>query len=219
MVILSDFAPDPDGLFFTGAATAPSELVPAMYPVAIAGHPYNIEPKLYRMTHVPLQREARSDETEPGEVNISPTGLWRRSQSDWSLGAGQLWLDEEESTRRRFRQSIGLDVFNDRRVSLLPRTEEKRNSANTNLRLIRVGTRLYVVDGAVLIFSDGSASEQNATWVTGWTTATGLPGSNILDVAFTGSHIYVLGSDNSIYRSTPGVAAFTLYYNPTAVGL
>lgn len=205
------------GPWFEGGSGSSSE-VPSVWPVAIHGHGYLIEPKLYRRAFIPVQRDTRDDTFEPGEQTLSPVGLWRRSQSDWSLGAGQDWLDEENSTRRRFRTSLGVDVFGEeRKVSLLPTVEEKRSTANTNLKILRVGLRLYVVDGATLIFSNGSGSEQNATWVTGWTTATGLPGGNILDIATSGSHIYVLGSDNSIYRATPGTTAFTLYYNPTAV--
>lgn len=209
-MVLSEFNPP----WFEGEAS--SSEVPNPWPVGIAGHGYVIEPKLYRRSFIPVQRDTRDDTTEPGEQTLSPAGLWRRSQSDWSLGAGQEWLDEDASTRRRFRESLGVDVFTERQITLLPETEEKRSSANTNLRLLRVGTRLYVVDGANLLFSNGTGSEQNATWVTGWTTATGLPVGNILDVATTGSHIYTLGSDNSIYRSTPGTTAQTLYYNPAA---
>lgn len=217
MAVLSPFGPFPSGVFFTGAATVPSTIVPAQYPVAIAGHPYNIEPKLYRRRHIPIERPPQDDTGEPGEASLSPEGLWRRSQSSWDLGAGQTWLDEDGSLRRRFNASLGLDWSTDRQLTLLPDIEEKRNSANTNLRTIRVGARIYAADGATLLFSNGSGSEQNATWVTGWTTATGLPGGNILDVAYSGSHVYVLGSDNSIYRATPGTAAFALYYNPVAV--
>jgi hypothetical protein len=218
-MVLSAFGPLPSGVFFTGVATAPSELVPAQYPVAIAGHPYNIEPRLYRRRHLPIQRPPSDDSREPGEQTLSPEGLWRRSQSNWNLGANQKWLDERESVRERFYTSLGVEVMVENELSLLPETEEKRNSANSNLKILRVGLRFYVADGAVLIFSNGSGSEQNATWVTGWTTATGLPGGSILDIAYSGSHVYVLGSDNSIYRATPGTTAFTLYYNPTAVAL
>jgi hypothetical protein len=34
------------GPFYEGSAVAPSDVVPAAFPVAIAGHPYNIEPAL-----------------------------------------------------------------------------------------------------------------------------------------------------------------------------
>lgn len=209
-MVLSEFNPP----WFEGQAMA-SE-VPATYSVAIAGHGYMIEPKLYRRTFVPVQRDSRDDTVEPGEQTLSPAGVWRRSQSDWSLGAGQTWLDEDDSTRHRFRESLGVDVFTERQATLLPTTEEKRTSANSNLRLLVAGTRLYAVDGATLIFSDGVTSEQNATWVTGWTTATGLPVGNILDIAFSGSRVFVLGSDNSIYSATIGTTAFTLYYNPAS---
>lgn len=215
---LSPWVWSPSDLFFEGSDTA-AGLVPGTYPVALAGRPLMFEPKLYRRTAVPIQRDPRDDSAEPGEQTLSPEGLWRRSQSSWDLGAGQEWLDEEGSERRRFHESLGVDVLTtERQACLLPVTEEKRSSANSNLMLLTVGSRLYVADGSALIFSNGTASEQNATWVTGWTTATGLPGSNILDITSSGAHVYVVGSDNSIYRATPGTTSFAgPYYNPTAV--
>lgn len=202
--------------FFEGQAS--SSDVPASFPVAIAGHGYNIRAEEYRRTFVPVQRDARDDTSEPGEQTLSPAGLWRRSQSNWSLGAGQRWLDEEGSVRQRFYESLGVDVFTEEHTaSLLPATEEKRSSASSSLRLLTVAGRLYVADDDDLLFSNAVDSEQNATWVSGWTTATGLPaGSAILDLASSGSHVYVLAGDNSIYRATPGTTAFTLYYNPAA---
>jgi hypothetical protein len=190
-------------------------VVPAKFPVAIHGHPYNIEPRLCRRAFLQVQKPAQDQTPEPGEASVSAEGLWRRSQSDWSLGAGQVWLDEEESTRRRFFSSLGVDVFNDREATLLPETEEKRNSANSNLKTRTVANRLYIMDGTGLHFSDAVNSEQAASW--SFTAATGLPGGNLLDFTFSGSHVYVLAADNSIYRATVGTAAFTLYYNPTAV--
>jgi hypothetical protein len=214
MPVLSELIP----IFFEGQASAPSEVVPAAYPVAIAGHPYFIEPREYARDFIPVQRDPQDPTDEPGEQTLNPAGLWRRSQSDWSLGAGQEWLDESESSRRRFHESLGIDVFTEREACLLPTVEEKRSSANSNLKILRVGTRFYVVDGATLIFSDGTSSEQNATWVTGWTTATGLPGGNILDITASGSHVYVLASDNSIYRATVGTTSFAgVWFNPAGV--
>lgn len=197
--------------FYEGAAVTSS--VPDEFPVALAGHPYVIEPALYRRTFVPLRRDPRDDSREPGEQTLSPAGLWRRSQSDWSLGAGQEWLDEEESVRRRFSSSIGMDVLQDRQACLLPATEEKRSSANTNLQLLTVGSRLYVMDGTAVVFGTDPTA---ATW-SGFTSATGLTGT-LLDITSTGAHVYVVAGDNSIYRATPGTASFAgPWYNPTAV--
>lgn len=213
MAVLSGGFVYPGGTFFTGSAIAPLDIVPASYPVAIAGRPYDIEPRLYRRSFVVIQRPSQDDTGEPGEATLSPEALWRRSQSDWGLGAGQLWLDEEESVRRRFRTSLGVDVFNDRELTLLPATEEKRNTASSTIKLLTCGDRLYVKDGTVVLFGDAVNSEQAATWA--FTTSTGHPGA--LDIAFSGSHVYILGTDNSIWRATPGTTAFTLFYNPTAV--
>ena len=220
MPLLSTGFAWPGGVFYEGGGVAPQNIVPAQYPIAIAGHPYNIEPSLYKLTHVPLRRPAQDDQAEPGEQSLNPMGLWRRSQSSWDLGAGQLWLDEQESTRRRFFSSLGVDVFNDRELSLLPATEEKLTSADSNLKLLEADTYLYAMHGTNLIFSDGAGSEQDSAWTAGtnFTAATGLPGGNQLDMAFSGSHVYVVGSDNSIYRATPGTTGFgAAYFNPVAV--
>lgn len=214
---LSDWSWTPSGLFFEGSVDV-SSLVPSQWPVALGGVPFLFEAKEYRRAAVPIQRDPRDDSREPGEQSLSPEGLWRRSRSSWDLGAGQEWLDEEESIPRRFNTSIGIDPWSDRQACLLPETQEKRNSASSNLRLLTVGARLYVVDNQSVLFSNGSASEQNATWVTGWTTATGLPASTVLDIAYSGAHVYVVGGDNSIYRATPGTTSFAgPWLNPAEV--
>ncbi len=202
------------GPFYTGSGSV-SSLVPREFPTALAGHPYIHEPSLYRRTFIPARRDPIDDTEEPGEVSLSTEGLWRRSQSDWTLGAGQQWLDGPNSTRRRFFKSLGVDVMTEQQVCLLPATEEKENSASNNLRLLVAGTRLYFVAGTTVEFSDGSGGEQAANW-SSFTPATGLTGT-ILDIATSGSAVYVLCGDNSIYSAPIGTAAFTLYYNPTAV--
>jgi hypothetical protein len=189
--------------------------------VGLNGRGYMIEPSLYRRSLVPVQRDPRDDTPEPGEQSLSPTGIWRRSQSDWSYGAGQLWLDGEDSRvenpRRRFYRSLGIDAFSNQfEATLNHSTTERRNSANTNLKLVSTGDRLYYMDGTNVAFSDTVSSEQNLTWTTNWTAATGLPGGSQLDIVFWGSHVLVLGSDNSIYSAATGVAAFTLLFNGAA---
>jgi hypothetical protein len=217
-VSLSPWPWTPSDLFFEGSVDI-SSVVPGEFPCALGGVPFLLEPKEYKRGAVPIQRDPRDDSKEPGEQSLSPEGLWRRSQSSWDLGAGQEWLDEEESTRRRFNASLGIDVLtNERQACLLPETQEKRSSANSNLKLLTAGSRLYAMDGASLLFSNGTSSEQNATWVTGWTTATGLPGGNLVDMTYSGAHVYVIGSDNSIYRATPGTTSFAgPWLNPTEV--
>lgn len=217
---LSPWPWSPSELFFEGSVDL-SSVVPGEFPCALGGVPYLFEPREYRRTAIPIQRDPRDDSDEPGEQTLSPEGLWRRSQSSWGLGAGQEWLDERSesrtSSRERFRTSLGVDVLTtDNKACLLPETEEKLSTTETNLRLLAVGARLYAVDGEELLFSDGTDSEQDATWV--FTSATGLPASDILDVAYSGAHVYVVGGDNSIYRATPGTTSFAgPWLNPTEV--
>lgn len=189
-----------------------SSQVPGEYPVALDGRPFLIEPREYRRGFVPTQRPGQDDSEEPGEQSLTTEGPWRRSQSDWSLGAGQVWLDEEESSRRRFRSSIGIDVFTEREFSLLPGTEEKLSTGQTSLQMLGVGDYLYVRDGATVRFTN---APEAASWTT---TAATNHGGNALDMTSSGAHVYILGADNSLYRATPGTQSFggAPYINPAA---
>jgi hypothetical protein len=191
--------------------TAVTARVPGEAPIALNGRPFLIEPRECRRTFIPTQRTAQDDSEEPGEQSLTNEGLWRRSQSDWGLGAGQTWLDAEEASRRRFRASRGVDVFGDeRQISLLPDTEEKLSTGQSDLQMLSVGDYVYVRESTTVRFT--SAAEASPTWTT--TTATNH-GGGALDIATSGAHVYILGSDNSIYRATPGTTSFAgPYINP-----
>ena len=75
---------------------------PEYLPVELNGETYAIDTTMYRRTTVPVSRQQRDNSREPGENTLDTTGAWVRSQTDWSYGAGQLYLDNEDSDRRRF---------------------------------------------------------------------------------------------------------------------
>jgi hypothetical protein len=197
--------------------SAVTSRVPGEAPVALNGRPFLIEPRECRRTFIPTQRPGQDDSDEPGEQSLTNEGLWRRSQSDWGLGAGQTWLDEGDAEigRRRFRASRGIDVFGaEREISLLPDTEEKLSTGQSDLQMLSVGDYVYVRDGTTVRFTN--AAEATPTWTT--TSATNH-GGGALDIATSGSHVYILGIDNTVYRATPGTTSFgggAGYINPAA---
>ena len=92
-------------------------------PVELNGISYLLDTAAYRRTTVPVSRQQRDNSKEPGENTLDTTGSWVRSQTDWSYGAGQLYLDNEDSDRRRFYSSDGIDIWTKGQVTLLPTTE------------------------------------------------------------------------------------------------
>ena len=88
------------------------------YEVSIAGHDYVIntafEPyrrDAFRHRSVAPQREGISVENIPGEGTINPAGLWRRGMEDYSLGAGQIYLDRKGSAANRYFRSKGMNPW------------------------------------------------------------------------------------------------------------
>ena len=139
-------------------------------PIELDGVAYLVDTRQYSRTTVPALREQRDTSKEPGENTLDTTGAWVRSQTDWSLGAGQEHFDLADSDRRRFESSSGVDPWTKGELSLLPITEEKLNQTGTNLKVHRIGTYLYMAYGSVL------------AWVSNPTTATfTISGSNSID--------------------------------------
>lgn len=124
-------------------------------PVAINGESYLVDPAQYNRTTIPVLREQRDTSDEAGEQRLN-TQMWVRSQTDWAYGAGQQFLDDSDSDRRRFYSSSGIDPWTEGQVSLLLETEDKGNTGNdVILKEFRDGTNdyLYVADGSTLYYS------------------------------------------------------------------
>ena len=99
-----------------------------LLPIELNGVSYAVDTELYRRTTVPVSRQQRDNSREAGENTLDTTGAWVRSQTDWSYGAGQLYLDKEDSDRRRFYSSQGVDVWTRGQITLLPITEDAASS-------------------------------------------------------------------------------------------
>ena len=145
---------DPYGTsFYDGGGI--SALTPYVYDVALGGHPYLVDygeqgqPAL-RWDSVPLTKQQQDTSSSPGEQSINPEGLWRRLRESWHLGAGQIDSDREESSPSRYRSSFCVDTWTRNQACLLPVTVPKVVSANSNQKLIVVGTRLYYLNGTAL---------------------------------------------------------------------
>ena len=93
--------------FFTG--TGSTQVVPFVFPVAINGRAYMIDTKSndFGRQFDARVRDSVDQSAEPGEQAINPQGLWRRSQSSWHYGAGQLYSDTADAEPYRFRSSKG----------------------------------------------------------------------------------------------------------------
>ena len=187
---------------------------PERLPVTIDGTSYFVEASGYQRTTVPVLREQQDNSAEPGEQTLN-TQMWVRSQTDWSYGAGQEYLDNFDSDRRRFHTSEGVDVWTKGHVSLLPIMESKNGAQSFTDVIMKVfkanGTDyMYVASGHDLFWSDDFANA-TPTW-----TQMGDPvigsADNIADFTSDGTNVFISYGTRKATKVAVGAVAGT---NPT----
>lgn len=201
--------------FFSGSSSAAD--VPGRFDVALNGRGFMLDTsgeQSFTRRPIALLRQQADTSTAPGEATLSPEELWRRSQDDWSHGAGQTFLDRKESDNRRFRSSKGVDVWERWALKLLGDTASKRATSGTNLLLCVVGTRLYLTDGASLVYTT------SLTGIPTWTAVTGLPAPAPSAIASDGFNVWTAHGSSGVYRTTrsSGAASSLATGNVTQVG-
>lgn len=172
--------------FFTGKSL--NNLVPDIFPIAIDGRPYLVDQKSNQFMRgfEARVRDSVDQSTSPGEAAINPQGLWRRGETSWHLGAGQLYADTAEAQDYRFYSSKGINPWTKGQLKLLNKVKESLNSANTNLGLHVADGKVYVSDGDTVRYSSNPFASSPT-----WTPITGLPSLTPRDMASDGSNIYL----------------------------
>ncbi|MGB0729956.1 MAG: hypothetical protein ACPGT1_08950 [Ilumatobacteraceae bacterium] len=170
-------------------------------PVTLDANSYQVDPSGYSRTTVPLLREQRDTSSEAGEQQLN-TQYWLRSQTDWSYGAGQHFFDNDDSERRRFYTSSGVDPWTKGELSLLRVTEDKGNTGNDVIMKIFMngGTEyMYVASGTDLYYSQ-NFEDASPTWNT--VTALASP-QTITDFTSDGVTVFVAYGTALKLHTTP----------------
>lgn len=195
--------------FYSG--TGATQLVPAVFPVAINGRPYMIDRSANAFTrqYDARVRDSVDQSTEPGEGAINPQGLWRRSQSSWHYGAGQEYSDTADAESYRFNTSKGVDVWTKGRLSLLKDTSKVYSSANSNLYATTADSRLYGTDGQNVKYTADFATI---------TTVTGTAASNIYSITSDGYNVFYSYANGDIDQTHAGTGASSAYITGIEAG-
>ena len=188
--------------YYTGTGT--SQLVPDVFPVAIAGHAYMLDIGSNRFARAfeARLRDSQDSTNIPGEAAINPQGLWRRSQVSWHKGSGQQYGDTAEGLDTRFYTSKNVDVWTKGQLSLLPTTDVKLSSSETNLQMVVAGDYVYVADGQQLKRSSDLST---------WTNITGGPAAAITCLATDGYNVFVGYSGSGLKRTYTDVTTLATY--------
>jgi hypothetical protein len=189
--------------YFGGSGVSTLDLT--VFPVFFGQYPYNLDlTSPFSLQTIPYIRQQSDQSESPGEQSLNPAGLWRRSASSWHLGAGQTHYDRPNSSEYRFDNSLGMFIWNKWELSLLPDTDAKVISSNTNMRLAVAGTDLYWTDGTAL----KRTTNINVDTPT-FTALTGSPPANApTSIVSDGFNVWTAHGTNGIWKTTRGTLAW-----------
>ena len=184
-------------------------------PVELNGVSYAVDTSAYRRSTIPVARQQRDNSREPGENTLDTTGAWVRSQTDWSYGAGQLYVDNEDSDRRRFFSSDGIDIWTKGEITLLPITEDAAAAETFGTedlivkRFVQGSSNteyIYVASSTSVFYS----STNGNSWATFSVT------NNITSLTCDGESVYIgRETTNAPQKATLGTSTATAYGTET----
>jgi hypothetical protein len=183
--------------------------------VQIGTHSYQVDLArvMWRPTATLTQQQDQG--ARKGEQSLDGGGIWKRTQSDFILGQGQQFFDqEEESDPRRYYWGYQLDALTDRRaVRLLPQpTAAVGPYASAPYtyteRVIVADTGFYLMTyTAVYKVASGLGS---ATAVTGFA-------GNPQDIAYFDGKIFIATSTAVYSGATSGTSVTSFSANPVQI--
>ncbi|SVB91890.1 uncharacterized protein METZ01_LOCUS244744, partial [marine metagenome] len=155
-------------------------------PIRLGNRKYNIDlSRLARATIDPI-RQGYDTQGQPGEQSLNQAGVWKRTRSDWELGAGQQDADMMESTLREYHTSLGIDPWTKGEVKLHKATTKIDPSTftNDNVFLATGGDYVYMTEGQDIHPSDDGGQ----TWLASFTMTVPNP---IKGIASDGTNLFV----------------------------
>ena len=178
----------------------------------------------FRHRSMPPQRESINLTNISGEGTVNTEGLWRREGVDWSMGAGQQFLDRKgDSLENRFKSSKGLDPFsNPYQLTMLKDTTNQWPPTGTTsavpkqMKVVSAGQYTYVaVDKYLPTYSTPQILRYSTLPGGGGATPTAIgfgafSVATIYDITSNGADIWV-ATDSGIYQLLAGSTTFTQF--------
>jgi hypothetical protein len=205
----------PSGTALYTGTSGTSAVVPHIFHVSLGGRPYIVDfsQPFYRQMRRQLAQITRTQadtSTDPGEQTLDPNAMWRRSFEDWSLGAGQLYLDRHDSVSNRYWTSKGVDTLTTRwQLTLLPDTVLSYATVNVGLQMVQAGAYVYLIDGQKVFYASAPAGP--------WTAVAGTPAVTCSSICTDGVDVWMAYAASGVYVTTAGSSSAATQYITSAV--
>jgi len=193
-----------DPYTFYDGETSLNEAVP--FTVRLDGRTYGVDLRNYRRSSLATLRDSVVSTGQVDDSLFNTDGAWWRYRRNWHAGAGQRIMDLGESRdSRRFDTSVGVDVWTEGQLTLLPSTELSTSDVDgSNIKLAVTAAHIYALDSAAVYRSADLVTWEQVTF-------TGLP----KDIASDGINVYIATS-SQIAKCTPASATTTSFSNHSA---
>lgn len=169
-----------DPYTFYDGETSLNEAIP--FTVRLDGRTYGVDLRNYRRSSLATLRDSVVSTGQVDDSLFNTDGAWWRYRRNWHAGAGQSIMDLGESRdSRRFDTSVGVDVWTEGELNLLPSTSLSTALVDgSTIRLAVTAGYLYALDDQVIYRTSD---------LTTWTqvTITGTP----KDMTSDGVNVYV----------------------------
>ena len=174
--------------FYVGTSSAD---VAIPFTVKIDGRTYPIDVKNYKRSSLTSLRDSVVSTGQADDSLFNTDGAWWRYRHNWWSGAGQYIMDlGEDRNLSRFDTSVGINVWNEGELSLLPSTSFSNPTPGT----LTGSISLLCPTNSFLYASDGITVKRTADFIT-WTNFPTV-GGTIRDIATDGITVYVATSTN-----------------------
>lgn len=176
--------------------------------ITLNGRTYAVDygARAYQRASIPLLRRQSDSSERPGSASVNPEGAWRRSIETWHHGSGQSHQDRDDSDPARYESSTNIDPWDRWGLRLLHRTLRTYIPTTSLTHTLVVGTRLYAVDGATVVYTDTPDNGLS------WATVTGLPGGvTDIKLATDGLNVYIPQGAAGLYKTNVSTGAAASY--------
>lgn len=164
-------------------------------PILLGTRRYQTDLRFYSRSPLASIRQQIDQGQEPGEQSFDNQGIWKRTSSDFIVGAGQRYFDQEdEADRRRFRKSKGINPWERRQLTLLKdvATVDSAIGDGNNGVLLATASYLFAASNTSISRFDTSDTE---TAITG----AGISG-RVTDLTYWGDSVYACISGDIIQK-------------------
>ena len=176
--------------FYIGTSTAD---IAVPFTIKIDGRSYPVDVKNYKRSSLTSLRDSIVSTGQADDSLFNADGAWWRYRYNWWSGAGQYIMDlGEDRNLSRFDSSVGINVWNEGELSLLPSTSFSDGSFTGSVSLL-------CPTDSFLYASDGTTIKRTSNF-TSWTNFT--VAGTINDIATDGITVYVATSTN-LYTINP----------------